>query len=140
VIRTDFGALTAVRVGRHPGFDRVVFEFGTTVPGYRIRYVPLPVKADTSGEPVPLGGARAALEVVFKPAAGVDGRANPPSQTYTGPARIAGAETVQVTELARTGDAQAVLSWAAGLRNQVPFTVTTLTGPPRVVIDLRHGP
>ncbi len=140
VIRTDFGALTGVRVGRHPGFDRVVFEFGTTVPGYRVRYVPLPVKADGSGEPVPLPGARAALEVVFTPASGVDGRADPPAQTYSGPTRIASAETVQITEVTKAGDFEAVLIWATGLRSQVPFTVTTLASPPRVVIDLRHRP
>lgn len=137
MIRTDFGALTGVRVGRHPGFDRVVFEFGTTVPGYRVRYGPLPVRADGSGRPVPLPGARAALEVVFTPASGVDRRANPPAQTYQGPPRIAGAETVQIIELARTGDVDARLTWVAGIRNQVPFTVTALAGPPRVVIDVQ---
>ncbi len=140
VIRTDFGALTAVRVGRHPGFDRVVFEFGTTVPGYRIRYVPLPVKADGSGADVPLPGARAALQITFTPASGFDTRATPPVQTYAGPTRIAGAQTVQVTDVARSSDVDAVLSWAAGLRTQVPFTVTTLAAPPRVVIDLQHRP
>ena len=36
---TAIALLTDVRAARHPGFDRVVFEFRNGVPGYDVRYV-----------------------------------------------------------------------------------------------------
>ncbi len=41
-----------VRTGAHPTFDRVVFEFEHSIPGYRIGYDDLPLLGDFSGEPI----------------------------------------------------------------------------------------
>src|SRR6266542_3071095 len=44
--------LERVAVGRHEGYDRVVFQFqGAGVPGYRVAYVEPPLKEDGSGNP-----------------------------------------------------------------------------------------
>ena len=48
--------LEHVRVARHPGFDRVVFEFASGTPAWSARYVPKVVH-DGSGKPVALPGA-----------------------------------------------------------------------------------
>ena len=58
------------------------------------------------------------------------------AETYTGPARVSAQGTTQVDELARVEDFEAVLRWVAGVKRQAPFRVTTLTSPPRVVIDV----
>ena len=55
--------LVDVRAGRHPGFDRVVFEFRGAVPEHRIDYVDRLVQ-DGSGNRVTVAGA-ADLEVVL---------------------------------------------------------------------------
>lgn len=132
------GDLTAVRVARQDGYDRVVFEFAKDVPGYIVSYVRLPVQADGSGNEVPMPGAAEAVQVTFNPASATDWGGNPPNPTYKGPNRLSAA-TVQVTEVVGTGDFEGYLTWAVGLRKQVPFLVTRLDGPPRLVVDFQHA-
>jgi hypothetical protein len=129
--------LRDVRLGRHQGFERIVFEFaGSAVPGYRVEWVDGPITADASGEVVPVTGD-AYLEIVMQPASGVDMTSPDATVTYDGPDRIPVAgRTELITDLVRTGDFEAVLSWAAGAGRRVPFRVSTLSGPTRVVIDL----
>ncbi|QXC61573.1 hypothetical protein KSP35_01615 [Aquihabitans sp. G128] len=128
--------LRAVRVGHHDGFDRVVFEFaGDVRPGYRVGWATGPTYADGSGEVVTVAGG-ATLEVVLQPASGVDMETGKP--VYRGPDRVPAARSDGVLrELVRTGDFEAVLSWAVGTDRERPFRVHTLAGPPRVVVDVR---
>jgi hypothetical protein len=58
--------ITTLRVGRHPCFDRVVFDIGSAeVTSYHVAYVKGDVRADGSGRRVPVDGQRA-LEVVIR--------------------------------------------------------------------------
>ena len=118
--------LTAVRVAAQAGADRVVFEFRDQVPGYRVSYASGPVM-NTEGREVPVAG-QARLVVHLEAATGAG--------TYTGPARLAAQGTTEVLELARVEDFEAVLTWVVGLKGQAPFRVTTLSSPPRLVIDV----
>jgi hypothetical protein len=54
---------------------------------------------------------------------------------YTGPRRISPDGTSVVREVVRTGDFEAVLTWAVGLSGRVPFRVLTLGDPARIVVD-----
>lgn len=130
-----FGQLIKVRVGNHPGYDRVVFEFAKDVPGYTIKYVDLPVLEDGSGEPIDLPGAETAAQIVFTPASGFDMEAG--EETYTGPKTVSSDETVEMTGVVSAGDFEAVLSWAVGLRHEVPFKVTKLENPARLIVDFK---
>lgn len=134
---TGTALLKAVRVGRNDGFERIVFEFaGTSVPGYRVQWVDGPITADGSGEPVDVTGD-AYLEIVMEPASGVDLSAPQLTIVYDGPDRIpVSGQTRLITDLVRTGDFEAVLSWVAGTTEKVPFRVLRLSNPTRVVIDL----
>ena len=133
---TGFGLLTAVRLGAHPGFDRLVFEFRAAFPGFDVRYVEPPIVADGSGEPVAVEG-NAFLQVRMEPASGFDLDAGVP--VFTGPDRITGASagTSAVREAARTGDFEAVLTWVVGVQSRAGVRVTTLPAPSRLVIDVR---
>jgi hypothetical protein len=133
----DIAYLTEVRVGRHEGFDRVVWNFDGPAPSYRIGYVDLPVTEDGSGNVVQLEG-EAALQAIFSPASGVDMSGPELETVYTGPDRIDGdsAGTTAVRAIVETGDFEATLSWAVGLDAQVPFTVSELSDPTRVVVDV----
>lgn len=133
---TDTALLGAVRAARQEGFDRVVFEFKNAVPGYRIGYVERPITQDGSGSEVSVDGD-AVLEVRMLNAAGVDLTQDSAPRTYTGPTRIT-PSTPEIAELVRTGDFEGTLTWAVGVRDRVDFRVTTLTSPPRLVIDLRN--
>ena len=134
---TGTALLKTVRVGRNPGFERIVYEFaGTSKPGYRVQWVDGPIVSDGSGEPIDVKG-KAFLEMVMEPASGVDLSAPQLTIVYDGPDRIPVAgQTVLITDLVRTGDFEGVLSWAAGTTEKVPFRVLRLSNPTRVVVDL----
>jgi len=125
--------LVAVRAARQQTVDRVVFEFTEQVPGYSVSYKPKPLMG-TSGKEVPLAGS-AALVVHMEHASGVDLNTGF-RQTYTGPQRIQPSGTRLVKEVAQVEDFEGVLSWAIGVDAQAPFRVSTLTSPPRLVIDI----
>ncbi len=131
---TETALLTDVRAARHPGYDRVVFEFGNGVPGYDVRYVVRPVRADGSGAEVAVAGG-AVLRVRMEPALDADLLRESAPRTYTGPTRFS-PSTAAVVELVRTGGFEAVLTWAAGVDEERPFRVMRLENPARIVIDL----
>ena len=126
--------LTDVRAARHPGHDRVVFEFGNGIPGYDVRYVEPPVRADGSGDEVAVAGG-AVLLVRMEPALDADLTQESAPRTYTGPNRFT-PDTAAVAELVRTGGFEAVLTWAVGVDEERPFRVTRLESPARIVIDI----
>jgi len=130
--------LTDVRIGTHEGYERIVFEFlPGGAPGYRVRYVRPPIVEDSSGAIVEVDGD-AFLSIRLEPASGFD-LSGDLGEVYTGPTRIDGssAGTDVIEEVVRTGDFEAVLNWVAGLDEPAPFRVLRLSGPPRIVVDLR---
>jgi hypothetical protein len=131
--------LERIGVGRHEGYDRVVFQFKNDLPGYRVEYVEPPLKEDGSGNPVSVDG-NAIVVVRMEPASGFDLNTGEGVMVYKGPKRIDGASagTSVVQELVRTGDFEAVLSWAIGLSDKVDFRVTTATSPARLIVDFRN--
>lgn len=130
--------LSAVRASRHEGYDRVVFEFtaASSLPGYSVSYVDEPVTEDGSGKQVDVAGDHVVL-VRMEPASGADVTKESAPQSYTGPTRFTPG-TPEVTELVRTGDFEAVLSWAIGVHDKVAFRVLTLQNPARLVVDLQN--
>ena len=125
-----YGFLTAIHLGQHATYDRIVFQFNGDVPGYRVSYVPR-VSHDASGTPVRLAG-RAYLRVVFH-----DG-----SQfLLTGQRSYRGPDTLSpyfpaLRQLKLAGDFEGYLSFGIGVSKRSGFRVFTLTHPNRVVIDV----
>jgi hypothetical protein len=133
----EVALLRDVRVGRHEGYERIVFEFvGDSLPGYRMEWTEADITADGSGDPVRVDGA-ARLVMVFDPASGVDLSGAEFAVVYRGPDRIplAGATEV-VHDLVRTGDFEGILTWVAGASTAVPFRVQSLRSPSRLVVDV----
>jgi hypothetical protein len=133
--------LDRVAVGHHEGYDRVVFQFrGEGHPAYRVEYVEPPLKEDGSGNPVNVDG-NAFVVVRMEPASGFDLNTGEGELVYKGPKRIDGASAGAsvVKEVVRTGDFEAVLSWAIGLQSKVPFLVTTADSPSRLIVDFRNA-
>jgi Sporulation and spore germination len=124
-------ALTQVRAAHHLGYDRLVFQFSGGVPAqHSARYVSQ-VIADASGLPVNVAGS-ARLLVRFSPAAGHTEQGlvtyGAARRTYALPGII---------QVVNAGDFESVLSFGVGLARAEPFRMFTLTGPSRVVIDVR---
>lgn len=127
---------TDVRTGQQPCADRVVFEFRDgAAPAYDIEYEPGPFTFGESGEPLTVQGG-AFLVIRFPHASGVDLSSVDATQTYTGPESIVPSDLTRVREVRRLEDFEAVLVWVIGIDTTRPFTVGTLTGPPRVYVDI----
>jgi hypothetical protein len=130
-----FPELVDVRLARHDTFDRIVFEFDDATPAdVTATWESPPIIEDPSGDEITVAG-NAFLRIRMEPASAFS--LNDGTPTYTGPNRIA-LEGGNVIELVKTGDFEAVMSWVAGVEAKAPFTVTTLTGPPRVIVDIKH--
>ena len=127
--------LERIAVARHEGYDRVVFQFRNHLPGYRIEYRSPPFAEDGSGAPVDVAGA-AFVVVRMEPASGFDLNTGEGELVYKGPKRLPGASVVK--EVVRTGDFEAVLTWAVGLEEKVDFRVTTAASPARLIVDFRN--
>lgn len=123
--------LYGVRVGRHVGFDRVVFDFRFGRPRYDVRYTPR-IVADGSGLPVPVLGRRF-IEVSFR-SAGTDAAAGAPTSVP----HVLTPRFPQLRQVKKTGEFEAVVSFGLGLRSRAGFRVFRLTSPTRVVIDVAH--
>jgi hypothetical protein len=123
--------LVGLRAGRHPGFDRVVFQLDGPIPSYySVRYVPV-VRLDGSGEPLALRGG-AFLEVVV--------RAPTHDEHYRPvltPTRLR-PDFPALREVSAPGSFEGQTSAGIGVTRRVGFRVFELTGPTRIVIDLAH--
>lgn len=114
--------LTGVDVGQANGLDRVSFTFEGGPPGYDVSYIDPPVRQDGSGNVVEVEGS-AFLQARFVPASGVD-LLETLEPTYTGPNEVEG-DTEVVTEVVRTGDFEAHLTWVVGVEEEVPYRIET---------------
>ena len=131
----DIGSTGVVRVGRHPGFDRVVWQFaGPGRPTYRVHYVDTPT-SEGSGDVVQVSGD-AYLEVVVTTVTIPDeGTARP---TDPSPASLAG--TVVAEANAIFGGFEGYGQSFVGVRGRErPFRVTVLGDPTRLVVDVATG-
>ena len=123
--------LVDVAAARHEDFDRIVFEFDLSRPGYRVEYVPEAI-ACGSGMTVSIAGS-AFLQVRMTPAVAHDDAGAPTfaSQEIT-PALPA------IIEGKQTCDFEGDVTWVLGLTEEADFVVSTFPDPFRVVVDVGH--
>lgn len=124
--------VTDVRVGKHDGFDRVVFEFtGNGSPGWFIDYADSPAQQG-SGNPISYEGATA-LNV------SIDGTAYPFQLDMEDPniGTVKGAGGM-VTQVVNGGTFEARSQFVVGLDGRHPYSVQVLKAPTRLVIDIQN--
>ena len=121
--------LRSVQADERDGYDRVVFTFEGSMPGYRVRYVPQVTGA--GGRPVPLRGT-AFLEVAFEPA-----RARDPDGTPTFPAATITPSSPELRQVRFAGDFEGQVSFGLGVAGRGGFRVSELRNPTRVAVDVR---
>jgi hypothetical protein len=114
----------AISVGCHPTFDRFVIRARNARPGYDVRYVRR-VVADPSGLTVRLRGTKRILLVSHN----ATGHQLPRTRTPL----CANLRQVKVA-----GDFEGVVSFGLGLARKTGFRVFRLTGPTRIVVDVKH--
>lgn len=126
------GQLTNVRAGQQDCYDRLVLDGATWA---QVRYVDQ-VRSDGSGAVVPLrGGAK--LEIITSRAD--DPNTGNPTYHPANPSElvsVTGWQTFRQAAFAGSFEGQSTVG--LGVRALLPFRAFTLTGPPRVVIDVAH--
>jgi hypothetical protein len=130
---TERAQITDVRVGTHPGYDRVVFHFAAGIPQTTIDAVLPPFYRDASGEPLTVAGTHF-LKITMHGGTKVtpDG-----GITYSGPTSFEPGLD-QIVQLIEGGDFEAVSTWYLGLDQGGCIRVLTLSAPSRLVIDIEH--
>jgi hypothetical protein len=93
-----------------------------------------------SGAPIEVRGD-ATQQIIVTPASGTDLDGEQVRTVYDGPERIDGAlaGTSVVKEIVLTGDFEATMSWVVGTDRQAAFSVSELSDPTRVVLDIASG-
>jgi hypothetical protein len=124
--------ITDVRLGRHEGFDRVVFEAGGSgTPGWDVRYVDAP-SSQGSGADVTVAG-EAVLQVT------VSGTGYPMDtgvEEWSGPDPLRSGDTEVVTEVVWDGTFEGTSVAFVGTSARTPFRVYLLEDPARVVLEV----
>lgn len=133
---TSIALLEDVRIN-HQGCPRIVFEFSEANPTYEVRYQEPPFSECGSGDQVSTAdwGAEAYLLVSHEPANPVDMDQEGAPATYEGSFDISpgGRIVKRVRNICRF---EAHMDWVIGLDEERPFKVSTLSDPPRIVVDL----
>jgi hypothetical protein len=132
------GHLANVRAGRHKCFDRLVLDVAGDPTGYVVRYVNQ-VRADGSGQLIPLrGGAR--LEIVATaPAYNVQGESTYQPTNRSEVVNVKGWRTFR--QVAWGGSFEGQTTVGLGVRARLPFRAFYLDGPgdgSRIVVDVAH--
>jgi hypothetical protein len=125
--------IVAIRVGTHPDYDRITFEFDSGIPRYQIAPATPPFYADPSGLPLEIAGS------AFWKIALVGGTKVKPDggSTYAGPTSFVPG-LAALAQLKQGGDFEALSTWYAGLTGTSCIRVLTLSDPARLVIDVQH--
>lgn len=127
-------SVTDIRIGRHDGFDRVVLEVdGRGIPGWDTRYVDQ-AREQGSGFLVELAGD-GVLEITLT---GVGYPFDTGVEEYSGPRRLASADTEVVTEVVWDSTYEGSSVAFVGTDSTMPFRVYSLDDPVRVVLEVAH--
>lgn len=128
----DFIILDNIRAGSHNGFDRVVFDLTDGAdPGWQIDYVDEPLQ-QASGNPVDVAGTAFLHVLITNTTYPFELGIEDPLE----PGIFAGAG--RVNEIAYTSIFEGYTEAYIGLDEELPYSVTLLHNPTRVVIDFEH--
>lgn len=130
-------SLIDVDAGGHEGFDRIVLEFTDPCPG--TAWSTSTRRSPRTGPATSFPSRAPRLFIQTTPASGFDLEREQVRETYIGSDRVRPTDGHVVTEVVRTGDFEAQLGWVAGTSERRPFTVATLTDPPRLVVEVMQG-
>ena len=130
---SGYPTLIGVRWGRHPGFDRAVFDFTGGTPGWRVAYGPLYHQA--KDERIPLAG-RTSLSITFSVARAHDDAGR---STYD-PSRALNPRLPTLRQIRFGGDFQGYVGVGLGLSHQLDYRIFRLANPSRIVVDVAHQP
>jgi hypothetical protein len=134
----DVSVVKGFDAAGHEGVDRYVVSFTKPISGYTLRYVDK-LTQDPSDKPVKLQGG-ALLQLVARGATtdntpyvaeGTKPTVYSPSMNFKPRMRA-------ISEVRKVGDYEATLSLGIGVKKKLPFRVTLLENPTRLVVDIKQ--
>jgi hypothetical protein len=138
-------SVTGARVGRQDCYDRLVIDLaGTPAPGYNVRYIDPPYRAEGSGNPLFVAGGAVIQVTVHAPAYDAGGRPTVPwpvGELIVRESQLQAAGFRTFHDLVYGGSFEGYTSFGLGVRARLPFRVFQLDGPgngTRLVIDVAH--
>jgi hypothetical protein len=123
-----------MRFGKHPGFDRVVFEMDGDLIGYYVHYGEPPFQAEAGEEVVNVRG-KAFVEIALYPVVSTD--ENIEANERLG-ARQNKVRMPLIREIKTVEWFEGELRHVIGLRKRKPFRVQVFSNPTRLVVDFKH--
>jgi hypothetical protein len=130
-----------IRTGAQACFERVVIDLTQSTlpipspfPGYGVGWVPNPVTLSPSDQRVTIKGGAVLLVTMDAWMPTMD------NQGYTGPQDLFPTNVTKIQELRQVQNFEGVTTWAIGVDTKRNFRVSTLSGPPRLVIDIQTSP
>ena len=120
-------SVRSVTYGRHDGFDRVVLTVSGPTAGYNVQYVPKLV-TDGAGETLPIAGG-AIIHVALH---STTWNESPSPRLNVSPRFPA------LRQIRSAGEFEGYATYGIGQATKAGFRVFRLTGPDRIVVDVRH--
>jgi hypothetical protein len=138
--------VTGVRAGHHDCYDRLVIDLaGHPAPGYDVRYIDPPYRADGSGDALFVAGGAVLQVIVRAPAYDDAGAITVPwrgaGTVITRPDQFDARGFTTFEDLVWGGSFEGQSSFGLGVRARLPFRVFQLDGPgdgTRLVLDVAH--
>lgn len=125
--------ITDVRIGRHTGYDRVVFEFEQGIPELTLDRATPPFTEDASGLPMEVDGS-SFLRLTMR---GGTKQTDAGTSSYDGSTDFSVSQP-SLVHLVEGGDFERQSTWYLGLTGDACVRVLVLEDPARLVIDVEH--
>lgn len=122
-----------INVGKHQGYDRVVFQFKDELPNYEVNYVKPPIPFSETEEYVKISG-KAFVEVSFSLVPYPD--APPENYKLEFPQKELKMPVIQ--EIKNSDWFEGSLAFAIGLKAKKLYRVQELSNPSRLVLDFKQ--
>lgn len=122
-----------MKVGKHQGYDRVVFEFKRDLPNYQVNYVKPPIPFSETEEYVKISG-KAFVVVSFSLVPYPD--APPENYKLEFPRKELKMPVIQ--EIKNSDWFEGSLAFAIGLKAKKLYRVQELSNPARLVVDFKQ--
>jgi hypothetical protein len=126
----------SVRVARHDGYDRVVFEFTGAMPNYNIEYLKSHFYEDEGGRHrIRIAGTAFIQVSLTQIPANEEQLKFSESKNFVPKGRLKSPSVLQIEE---AGLWEGNYDFLLGIRGRKPFRVSELNEPRRLVIDFKH--
>jgi hypothetical protein len=132
--RAGYSVIKQPRFGRHKNFDRVVFDFEGTVPGFIVSYQN-DLDRERWGDLQVLNKTFLVVEFYFVNIEGTRNADDTPIYFDIPRDKI---KSKIITEVANNGWWEGDENFAIGVKSKKDFRVMRLSNPARLVVDIKH--